>query len=179
MMSLYEGMLVRTLRKLIRCEHLGDMPAVRLSSFLRNAAQILPEASRLVGLDVCSTRHRVLVTMSILGLTVMCTQFVLANSFHVLAGWCRGNYLVMCCSEGWLSPKWDRCRKPSFVRELVVCHSVINVYVSRVRLRGHDLWFLNATCKGYDSNWVPSTSVVSRFMFQKHHQNRWFNHGVW
>ena len=43
-----------------------------------------------------------------------------------------------------------RSEKDSLVRELVVCHSVINALVSRMRLRGHDLCFLTATCKGYE-----------------------------
>ena len=43
-----------------------------------------------------------------------------------------------------------RNEKDSLVRELVVCQLVINAHVSRTRLRGHDLWFLTATCKGYE-----------------------------
>jgi len=42
-------------------------------------------------------------------------------------------------------------QKDSPVRELVVGHSVINGHISKVRMRGHELWFLDAMCKGYDS----------------------------
>jgi len=44
----------------------------------------------------------------------------------------------------------------SLVRELFVCHSAINASVLRERLKGHTLWFLSDTCKGYYSTQVPN-----------------------
>jgi len=72
-----------------------------------------------------------------------------------------------------------RNEKDSLVRELVVCQSVINAHVSRTRLRGHDLWFLTATCKGYEGTWVPSTLRASQFVFPIRYQNRWSIPDVW
>jgi len=81
-----------------------------------------------------------------------------------------------CPSElSMLDQKWI----DSLVRELVVCHSSNNACVSRMRPRGHDLWFLTATCKGYVDTRVPSTLRASRFVFPRRYQNRWSVPDVW
>jgi len=69
-----------------------------------------------------------------------------SRSFAML---CRGCLVSSVCSILSCSPMQVRSEKDSLVRELVICHSTINAYVLRVRLRGHYLWFLTATCKGY------------------------------
>jgi len=72
-----------------------------------------------------------------------------------------------------------RSEKDSLVRKFVVCDSVINAHVSRMRLRGHDLWFLIATCKGDGGTWVPSALRAPRFVFPRRYQNRWSVPDIW
>ena len=107
--------------------------------------------------------------------TRVCSLTLFVWSPASAAGLSPGNTCL-----AWLgSPMLGKSREDSLVRELVVCHSVINAHVSKVRVMGHDLWFLDATCKGCDSTWVPSTLRVSQIVFPRHYQNRWFTSNVW
>ena len=104
---------------------------------------------------------------------------VVADPFCLFATLCRGCSVREVCPVFLNSPMLAEREKDSLVRGLVICHSAINAHVSRTRLRGHDHWFLTATCKGYEGTWVPSTLRACRFVFPRRYQNRWSNPDVW
>jgi len=118
--------------------------------------------------------------MSTLGLTVWytrmcpldpeCARQLVRNEPYSLCEMCPSYLCSSICLRMW---------KDSLLRELLICHSTINAHVSRVRLRGHDLWFPDATCKYQYSIWVPSALRVSWLLFSRSHRCRWFDHDVW
>jgi len=120
------------------------------------------------------SRDLALVIILTLGLRPVCVRAYARWSFFLVRHlMLRSSLSRMCDRYDHVRPCHSEVGKIPSLESLVVCHSIINAHVLRVRLRGHDLWFLTTMCKGYDGTWVPSTLVASRFMFPRRYRNRY------